>query len=288
MQLISRGTMLALGVLFALVNADGQVAFPAQDPQTLVRIASGKAVANAQDTQRLFMYRVLKESSSGAAVRDIIETKDVILARTLTWNGRQLTPEERMKEEAKLDLVMNSTAELKSKQEEQEADRKRTLAVVRALPEALIFRYAGMEMLNGRQAIKLTFTPNPNFDPTSKETYGLKAAAGALWIDKEQTQIVKMDAALTENVYIGWGILGHINKGGHLELEQTLLPGNAWRISKLNIDATGKAFFFKTIKIMNRQTGWDYRPVPANLSIAQAVQTLRMINPNTVQRAATP
>lgn len=269
-------------------SAWAQIASAGGDVQQLVRKASAHAAANAENTSHVFRYRVLKETNSGTALRDMIETREVILARTLTWNGRPLTANERFKEEAKLDLVVNSPEELRKKQAEQEADRKRTLQVVRALPDALIFRYAGVEKVNGRDAIKLTFTPNPNFDPTSKETYGLKAAAGTIWIDREQVQIVKMDAALTENVYIGWGILGHINKGGHLELEQTLLPGNVWRISKLNIEATGKAFFFKTIRIKNRQTGWDYQPVPADLSIAQAVQVLRTTEPNAVQRAATP
>lgn len=272
----------------AFVGSVGGQTVPPLDAQALVRKASANAAANARDTTHLFQYRALKETSSGAALRDMIETKDVILARTLTWNGRQLTPNERFKEEAKLDLVVNDVEELRKKQSEQDADRKRTLQVVQALPDALLFRYAGIEAVRGRDAFKLTFTPNPDFDPSSKETYGLKAAAGTLWIDRQFIQIVKMEAALTENIYIGWGILGHINKGGRLELEQTLLTGNVWRISKLNIEATGKAFFFKTIKIKNRQSAWDFRPVPGSLTIAQAVQTLRATDPNTVQRAATP
>ncbi len=258
------------------------------DVQGLVRKAAANAAAGAQDTSHLFLYRALKETNSGTALRDMVETKEVILARTITWNGRALTEEERAKEDAKLDLVVRSPEELRRKQAEQEADRKRTLQVVRALPDALIFHYDGMESIHGREAYRLTFTPNPDFDPTSKETYGLKAAAGRIWIDREQTQIVKMDAALTENIYIGWGILGHINKGGRLELEQTLLPGNAWRISKLNIEATGKAFFFKTIRIKQKQTGWDYRLMPNNLSILQAVDRLRKPEIGVLQTSATP
>ena len=263
---------------------------PAQgvDAQALVRRAAANAVTGAQETSKLFMYRALKETNSGTALREMVETKDVILARTLTWNGRELTAEERAKEDARLDLVVTSAEELRRKKAEQEADRRRTLQLVRALPEALRFQYDGTEMVHGREAIRLKFTPNPEFSPTSKETYGLKAAAGRLWIDKEQTRIVRMEAALTENVYIGWGLLGHINKGGRLELEQSLLPGNVWRISKLNIEATGRVFFFKSVNIKQRQSGWDYRPVPSNLSIAQAVATLKRAEPASATRAATP
>jgi hypothetical protein len=212
----------------------------------------------------------------------------VILARTLTWNGRGLTADERVKEDSKLDLVVRDAEELSKKRADQEADRKRTLQLVRALPDALRYTYDGSQLIQGRDAIRLKFTPNPDFSPTSKETYGLKAAAGTLWIDKQQTQIIRMEAELMENVYIGWGILGHINKGGKLELEQSLLPGNAWRISKLNIEATGKAFFFKTIRIKQRQSGWDYKPVPNNLSVAQAVAALKQTAAISAQRAATP
>jgi hypothetical protein len=259
--------------------ARGQVRSPGStigmDPQALVRRAAANAATAAQDTSKTFIYRVAKETNSGSAIRDMIETKEVILARTLTWNGKEPSAEERAKEDARLDLLVTSAEELRKKKAEQEADRKRTLQLVKALPDALRFQYDGTEMVHGRDAIRLTFTPNPNFSPTSKETYGLKAAAGKLWIDRVYTQIVRMDATLTENVYIGWGILGHISKGGRLELEQSLLPGNAWRITKLNIEATGKAFFFKTIRIKQRQSGWDYRALPTDLTIAQAVATLK-------------
>lgn len=247
----------------------------AMDAQALVRRAAANAEAAARDNTKLFMYRAAKETNSGAAIRDLVETKEVILARTITWNGKVPPPEERAKEDARLDLLVTNAEELRKKKAEQLADRKRTLQLVRALPDALRFEYDGTEMVQGREAIRLRFTPNPHFNPTSKETYGLKAAAGKLWIDTAHTQIVRMDAALTENVYIGWGILGHINKGGRLELEQSLLPGNAWRISKLNIEATGKVFFFKTIRIKQRQSGWDYRLVPGDLTIAQAVAALK-------------
>ncbi|MEO5935752.1 MAG: hypothetical protein ABIP81_00920 [Terriglobales bacterium] len=259
------------------------------DAQTLVRRAAANAEAAARDTSKLFMYRVAKETNSGAAIRDMVETKDVILARTITWNGQIPPPSERAKEDAKLDLLVVSADELRKKKAEQDTDRKRTLQLVGALPDALRFEYDGTEMVHGREAIRLRFTPNPAFRPTSRETYGLKAAAGKLWIDRAHTQIVRMDAALTENVYIGWGILGHIDKGGRLELERSLLPGNAWRITKLNIEATGKAFFFKTIRIKQRQSGWDYRVVPNDLSIAQAVAALK--HPATAvsaQSVATP
>lgn len=263
-----------LGALSA-PNVSAQVPYAPSDAQALVRRAAANATSAAQDSSKIFIYRAAKETNSGSAVRDMIETKEVILARTITWNGKEPSAEERAKEDARLELLVTSPEELKKKQAEQQADRKRTLQLVKALPDALIFEYDGTEMFHGREAIRLKFTPDPNFNPTSRETYGLKAAAGRLWIDRAHTQIVRMEAALTENVYIGWGILGHINKGGRLELEQSLLPGNAWRITKLNIEATGKAFFFKTIRIKQRQSGWDYRPLPGDLTIAQAIATLK-------------
>ena len=277
---------LLLGIAGAPLRAQSP---PAQstDGKELVRRAAANAVASARDTSKLFVYRTTKETNSGVALRDMVETREVILARTITWNGRQLTAEERAKEDAKLNLLVTNSEELRKKKADQDNDRKRTLALVRALPDALIYRYDGTEVVRGREAIRLKFSPNPDFSPTTTETYGLKAAEGTMWIDKEQTRIVRMEAALTENVYIGWGILGHINKGGHLELEQSLLPGNAWRISKLNIEATGRAFFFKTINIKQKQSGWDYRPVPANLSVVQAIEVLKRPESVSAPRAAT-
>ena len=87
---------------------------------------------------------------------------------------------------------------------------------------------------------------------------------------------MKLDATLTDNVNIGWGgILGHINKGGHFVLGQNMVANGKWKLTTLILQATGKLLIFKSITLNQRQFGSDYKIVPPNLTIAQAVELLK-------------
>jgi hypothetical protein len=96
-----------------------------------------------------------------------------------------------------------------------------------------------------------------------------------MWIDVADQRILRLDATLTKDIKIGWGILGHVDKGGRIFLEQQTVRPVSWRIHNLIIEATGQAFFFKSITLKQRQFASNYRPVPAGLSIAEAVNLLK-------------
>jgi hypothetical protein len=259
-------------VLIALVAVA-----PAQttDPKALVQQAVANELRAAQDTSRLYRYVLRKETKSGTSVREMIETKDGIVARTITWNDRELTPDERAKEDEKLARLGSSAEEQRKKFAEQREDARQAMKMLEALPHALLYEYGGREMLNGREAVRLRFKPNPDFSSTAKETYLFRGAEGNIWIDKDAKRIAKLDGVTTAQVNIGWGLLGHIDKGGKVYLEQTMVgPSTQWRISTLNLDAKGKALFFKSINIQQRQSARDFRPVSA-MTVAEAVDFLR-------------
>src|SRR5262245_15788103 len=68
----------------------------------LLRKAVDNEIRAAQDNSARFRYTLSKETNSNRSVREMVETADGIVARTVTWNGRQLTSEERAKEDKRL------------------------------------------------------------------------------------------------------------------------------------------------------------------------------------------
>lgn len=244
-------------------------------PEELVRQAVLNEIADAEHPLGAFRYSLRKESTSGTTVRDMVEVKDGFVARVLTWNGQPLTPEERRKDDERLEHLAGDPAEQQKKFEQQKQEQRRVLSIVRALPSAAIYSDDGTEMVRGRLATRLKFRPNPHFEPTTRETYAFKTSEGHLWIDQAAKRIVRLEATLTEDINLGWGLLGHIEKGGTLMLEQTAISKTAWRLTTLNIQATGTALLFKSINIRQRQSAFDYREVPLALSVAEAVQLLR-------------
>jgi hypothetical protein len=247
---------------------------PAQ-VNALVRQTIDNEIKATRDYSQLFQYRLEKETNSGKSLREMLETTDGIVARTITWNGRALTAEERAKEDDRLSLLVSNEEERKKKFKEQREDTERALQMLRALPDALLYEFAGRDNIRGRDTIRLHFRPNPQFSSSAKETYLFRAAEGALWIDVAAHRIVKLDGVTKNDVNIGWGILGHINKGGKILLEQSLVAEpNHFRITTLNIEAQGKVLLFKNIRIRQLQTATSFSPVD-RMTIAEAVKRLR-------------
>jgi hypothetical protein len=247
----------------------------AEEPVDLVRKSVDLEIKAAQDYTTPYTYVLRKESNSGVAVRQMVETKDgLLLARTLTWNGKVPSSEDQAKEDRRLERLITSAEERSKKAAEQKDDAQRALRILRALPTSSLYTLDGHENIAGRDTIRLAFKPNPKFSPEVKETYLLKAAEGKMWIDAESTRMVRLDATITDSVSIGWGLLGKIDKGGKLFLEQAIVKGGQWRMTALRIDATGKALIFKSIRIKQHQTGSNYEPIKP-VSVAEAVELLK-------------
>jgi hypothetical protein len=247
----------------------------AQEPVDLVRKTVDLEIAAAQDFSSPYTYVLRKESNSGVAVRQMVETQDgLLLARTITWNGKVPNEEEQAKEDKRLDRLITSADERAKKAAEQKDDAQRALRILRALPTSSLYTLDGRENIAGRDTIRLTFKPNPKFSPEAKETYLLKAAEGKMWVDAESNRMVRLDATITDSVNIGWGLLGRIDKGGKLFLEQALVKGGQWRLTQLRIDATGKALIFKSIRIKQHQSGSNYEPIKP-VSVAEGVAMLK-------------
>src|SRR5438270_11067411 len=86
------------------ISAAGQTA----DPVQLVKIAVANEVQATEHPTDAFMYRLTKESKSGTQVKDMVETKDGIVARLISLNGRPLTGAERDVDDQRLaNLISN-------------------------------------------------------------------------------------------------------------------------------------------------------------------------------------
>lgn len=280
-----RGLIAALLITCHLPSFGQTTGAGYSDPAALVRDSMELEIRYAQDYSVPYRYVLRKESNSGVAVRRMIETTEgLVLARTITWNGKPNTAEDQAKEDSKLDVLVRDREERGKKLKSQQEDAKRVLRILRALPNSSIYTFDGRERIQERDTIRLTFKPNPKFSPDGKETYLLKAAAGKMWIDEATKRLVRIDGTITDSVSIGWGLLGHIDRGGKMFLEQEVVKGGQWRLTQMRIDASGKALIFKSIRIKQYQNGSDYEPIKP-VSVAVAVAMLKQLGATSAQTA---
>ena len=79
---------------------------PDMDPQELVRRAAKNEI-KANDYHQYFMYRDHVEEKNHSTTKQVIETPQGGLSNTIAVNGQPLTPEQRAKENQKLEKFAN-------------------------------------------------------------------------------------------------------------------------------------------------------------------------------------
>ena len=94
-------------------------------------------------------------------------------------------------------------------------------------------------------------------------------------IDRKAMRIAKIDGTLFKDVDFGWGILGRLYKGGKFIIVQRDVGGGDWEEVQETLQFNGKILMVKSLTIWSTETMTDFRPVPSNLTTAQALDLLQ-------------
>lgn len=215
-------------------------------------------------------YRIHREDEKGAQDRDVIDTKDGQLARTLLINGQPLTPEQRAADEARMKKLVQDPGERAKRAKRAKDDEDKGTQMLKAIPDAFIFKYQGAE--NGQ--VSLSFFPNPHYDAPTRELQVFRSMSGKMWIDRAERRMARLDGSLFEDVTFGWGLLGRLNKGGTFSITQSRVGDNHWEYVSLDVKMVGHAVIFKSINVKQQERLTDFHRVSDNLTISEAYQLL--------------
>jgi hypothetical protein len=281
MRLFGQRTGL-LGFAMVLVSV-AAARLPAQTmsaaPVELVRETVQNEINSSNPTK--FMFREREQNEHGTQTKVIVETKELAAGMLVAINDKPLTVEERRNEEARLDELVNNPQELKKKQKADREDTERTNRIMKALPEAFLYEPDGVETGTkelgnpGDELVRLKFRPNPDYSAPSHTEQVLTGMVGYMLIDRSQHRIAKIDGTLEKEVGFGWGILGHLDKGGRFVVQQGTMGTGVWQVSHMDLDLTGKILFFKKLVVKSTQTFSDFHEAPPNLTFAQGVELLK-------------
>ncbi len=265
-------------------------ALPAQDskaaempPGELVRTTVANEVAAANHPGVLHMFRSHRKTAKGSQTRLYVETTQAIAAMLIATNGQPLTAQQQKTETDHLAWLMNNPDQLRKKHAREKEDEDRTLRIVKALPDAFRYEYDGTENgatglgEAGDRLVKLKFKPNPGYSPPSRVEQVLEGMQGYLLIDTRAGRIAKIDGTLFREVTFGWGILGHLDKGGHFLVQQADLGlgDGAWGVTEISLSVTGKILLFKSLNLVSDEVLSNFRKMPEDLTFAQGVEMLQ-------------
>ena len=85
---------------------------------------------------------------------------------------------------------------------------------------------------------------------------------------------MRLNAHLIDDVDFGWGIVGRLDKGGTVFLEQAEITPGDWELTRMRLNFSGKALLVKPISVKMSEEMGNYAPVPPGTDYRSAIQML--------------
>jgi hypothetical protein len=275
------GLLTGVGAVCSAAGISPPDTMDAASCRALVRAAVAQEAATAKDDTTKHMFRSRKQTPQGSQTRLYAETQQAMVGMTVAYNDKPLTPEQKKDEENRLMEMANNPDLLKHKHSQEQENTEHSLRIVKALPEAFLYDYDGEEEGSaglgrpGVRLVRLKFRPNPDYQPPSRVEQVLVGMKGVVVIDPVERRIALIDGILFKEVSFGWGILGHLDKGGHFLVQQCDAGHDSWEISRMSLQFTGKILLFKTLFLKSDEVFDDFRLLPSDTTFAQGVEILK-------------
>ncbi len=272
LALVLGATMLRAG------QPDPQPQISAND---LVREIIAREVAEANQPKHGHMFESRRQTPKGSQTRLYVETKDAMAGMLVAVNDQPLPADQLQGEQNRLNWLAGNPDQLRKKHTHEKEDTDRSVRILKALPDAFRYEYDGTEAPStelgktGNQLLKLKFTPNPAYTPPTHVEQVLAGMQGYLLVDRSARRLATIDGTLFRDVTFGWGIVGHLDKGGHFHVQQADVGDGCWEVTGMSLKMTGKILMLKSISMISDETFSDFHPVPVSLSFSQGVDMLK-------------
>ena len=114
---------------------------------------------------------------------------------------------------------------------------------VEAFRDSYEMSWLGHETLDGRSVEKLLLDPKPGSSGGSVATELLAASRLTLWVDPSSGGVVALDAELVHDLLFGGGLLGKLDKGGRVHIEQEEISPGIWLPKLTRYEVQGRKLF---------------------------------------------
>ena len=218
----------------------------------------------------LWRYRLDKAADGKQETKQVVETQSGSLDRVLAVSGRPLPEAQADAEVARIQRLIHDPEEQRKLEQSRHKDLEQCNAFMKMIPDAFVFEYAGQS----GSLTKVTFRPNPNFRPPTREGKVLQQMAGEIWVDAKQRRLASIRGQLMNAVKFGGGLLGHLEQGGQFTVKRTEIAAGDWELTELSVDMRGKALLFKSICVQQKEIHSDFQRVPDNLTLADGANLL--------------
>jgi hypothetical protein len=253
-------------LFFIPMKARGQQ----QDAHALVQeVVTGEVAADAHDHSR-WLFRDANKAPGKSTVKLTVQTAQGNVSKTIEIDGHPLTGQERRADDRKMQQMVSDPALREKQRKDERQDSAQATAMTEMLPNAFLWTKTAQR---GAQ-VTLSFKPNPKFKPPTREARVFAAMEGTMVVDTTERRVVSLKGKLTHEVNFGFGLLGKLQKGGTFDVERSRIGTHVWQITETHIHIQGHALIFKSISEQQDEETSNFKPSPANITLAEAAKML--------------
>lgn len=251
--------------------AVGSTVHAQQDAKQIVRLAANAELAANRDDNSHWRYVDRHKEDEGATnVFVVVETEHGAIKRHVEEDGKPASPATIQADNDRIQkFIHDPSLQLKQKRDGMH-DEKSAEELTTMMPTAFLWTIVS----ETPETITLSFKPNPDFHPPNIEAHVMGTMAGTLVVEKTGYRIRTFKGSLSDDVYIGYGFLGKLRKGGTFDIERSQIAPGLWQITETHVHISGRALFFKSIGQQDDETKSHFTLVPNSTTLEQAVPLL--------------
>jgi hypothetical protein len=222
---------------------------------------------SAHRDQYEFLSNELSDRTGGQRWTErVVETAEGRIRFLLAIDGKPLNAEQESAERGRLAEIVTDPQAFLEREKAQKGDEAQARKMLDLLPKA--FEFDNVRLEGG--VWRMDFHPNPNYVPHGIQERVLAGMSGHVAIDAKQERLIHIEAALPEDISIGFGLLATVKAGSHFGSDRADHDGH-WRTVRVVTEVKGKAALFKSVSRDSDITRSAFVYLKPGISIAQAV-----------------
>jgi hypothetical protein len=272
----------ALLILLAAVQciAAQETPLSQEQIQSIIRQAADRDLANFKKS-RDYTYIQREEEhkldgsgqtkSTEARTYEIMVLYDEQVRKLVAKNDKPLSEKDAQKEDEKIQKIIDkrkneSESNRQRRLEKAEKEREKGRQFVKEIADAYNFRWVGTDNFNERETYVIDADPRPGYEPHTKDARFLPKFRFRAWIDKAESQWVKLDIQCIDTVSVGL-FLVRVHKGSNIQIELTRVNDEVWLPKHVALKLDARVALFKGLNIEEDVGYRDYKKFHTSTTI---------------------
>jgi hypothetical protein len=193
--------------------------------------------------------------SANVDVTRMILVNGARFEQLIEHNGQLPSAKEQRKRDEDLEKLKHETPDEQTARLRKDEENR---SFLRDVLEAFDFQLIGEEIADGRPAYVLQATPHPGYRAHGKFGKMFSKVEGKLWVDKQDFGWIKVDGEVTQSFSLGL-FVARVERGSHMILEQTNVGDGVWVPKRIEMRASARILFLKSLDLDRILTYTDYR-----------------------------